>query len=61
MRPAAQPRALGLPDGETPVIAAGLRGSAASLAVTIEPDSGSERPISTPLVQLALESVGFGE
>lgn len=61
LRPASRPRSLGLPDGETPVIAAGLRGSTASLAVTTEPDGGSERPTSAPLVQLALESVGFGE
>ncbi|MGW0906350.1 anti-sigma factor [Streptomyces sp. NPDC002853] len=61
LRPAARPRSLGLLDGETPVIAAGLRGSTASLAVTTEPDGGSGRPTSAPLVQLALESVGFGE
>ncbi|UQT61805.1 anti-sigma factor [Streptomyces durmitorensis] len=61
MRPASAPRSLGLLDGETPVIAAGLSASGASLAVTIEPDGGSERPTSAPLVQLALESVGFGE
>ncbi|MEU5956496.1 anti-sigma factor [Streptomyces sp. NPDC047525] len=61
MRPASAPRSLGLLDGETPVIAVGLSASATSLAVTTEPDGGSERPTSTPLVQLALESVGFGE
>ncbi|MGW6022829.1 anti-sigma factor [Streptomyces sp. NPDC055099] len=61
LRPASRPRSLGLLDGETPVIAAGLRGSTASLAVTTEPDGGSEGPTSAPLVQLALESVGFGE
>ncbi|MEV0527339.1 anti-sigma factor [Streptomyces sp. NPDC050439] len=61
LRPASPPRSLGLLEGETPVIAAGLRGSTASLAVTTEPDGGSERPTSAPLVQLALESVGFGE
>lgn len=60
-RPAVQPRPLGLLDGETPVIATGLRGSTASLAVTTEPGGGSERTTSAPLVQLALESVGFGE
>ncbi|MEV6754177.1 anti-sigma factor [Streptomyces sp. NPDC051214] len=61
LRPASRPRSLGLLDGETPVIAEGLRGTTASLAVTTEPDGGSERPTSAPLVQLALESVGFGE
>lgn len=61
LRPASAPRSLGLLDGETPVIAAGLRGSTASLAVTTEPEDGSERPTSALLVQLALESVGFGE
>ncbi|MEV0321876.1 anti-sigma factor [Streptomyces sp. NPDC050658] len=61
MRPAAQPRSLGLLDGETPVLADGLSASASSLAVTTEPDGGSEQPTSAPLVQLALESVGFGE
>ncbi|MWA10098.1 anti-sigma factor [Streptomyces sp. BA2] len=61
LRPASAPRSLGLLDGETPVIATGLSASAASLAVTVEPDGGSERPTSAPLVQLALESVVFGE
>ncbi|MGW7081165.1 anti-sigma factor [Streptomyces sp. NPDC054866] len=61
LRPASAPRSVGLLDGETPVIATGLSASAASLAVTVEPDGGSERPTSAPLVQLALESVVFGE
>lgn len=60
-RPASAPRSLGLLYGETPVTAATLSASATSLAVTVEPDGGSERPTSAPLVQLALESVGFGE
>lgn len=61
LRPAAAPRSLGLLDGETPVIASDVRASGRSLAVTTEPDGGSERPTSAPLVQLALESDGFGE
>ncbi|MGW6062553.1 anti-sigma factor [Streptomyces sp. NPDC055189] len=61
MRPVAAPRSLGLLDGETPVIASGVSASGRSLAVTTEPDGGSERPTSAPLVQLALESPGFGE
>lgn len=61
MRPGAQPRSLGLFDGDTPLIASGLTRSATSLAVTVEPGGGSEQPTSEPVVQLALESVGFGE
>ncbi|MFF8683267.1 anti-sigma factor domain-containing protein [Streptomyces sp. NPDC015237] len=61
MRPGAGPRSLGLLDGDTPLIAAGLNRSATSLAVTVEPGGGSVRPTSSPIVQLALESVGFGE
>ncbi|MFI0240750.1 anti-sigma factor domain-containing protein [Streptomyces sp. NPDC016845] len=58
------PRSLAvLPDRgpDTPLLASGLTASASSLAVTEEPDGGSERPSSAPLVQLALNSVGFGE
>ncbi|MGW2344118.1 anti-sigma factor [Streptomyces sp. NPDC001661] len=64
MEPSAPPRSLGLlPDrgSDTPVVATGLTPDASSLAVTTEPDGGSERPTGAPLVQLALESVGFGE
>ncbi|MEV8123776.1 anti-sigma factor [Streptomyces sp. NPDC085944] len=61
MRPGAEPRPLGLIDGDTPLIASGLRRSDTSLAVTVEPAGGSARPTSAPVVQLALESVGFGE
>ncbi|MEV5342310.1 anti-sigma factor [Streptomyces sp. NPDC052676] len=61
MRPDAQPRSLGLFDGDTPLVATGLDSAATSLAVTVEPDGGSARPTTTPVVQLALESVGFGE
>ncbi|MFD9906183.1 anti-sigma factor domain-containing protein [Streptomyces sp. NPDC059063] len=61
MRPDATPRSLGLLDGETPIVADGLSTSANSLAVTVEPDGGSLRPTTPPVVQLALESVGFGE
>ncbi|MCK1818629.1 anti-sigma factor [Streptomyces sp. XM83C] len=61
MRPGAQPRSLGLFDGDTPLLADGLDKSATSLAVTVEPDGGSPQPTSQPIVQLALESVGFGE
>ncbi|GHB53192.1 hypothetical protein GCM10010377_50260 [Streptomyces viridiviolaceus] len=61
MRPGAQPRSLGLFDGDTPLLASGLDRTATSLAVTVEPDGGSARPTSPPVVQLALESVGFGE
>jgi anti-sigma-K factor RskA len=61
MRPGAQPRSLGLFDGDTPLVATGLGTSATSLAVTVEPAGGSPRPTSQPVVQLALKSVGFGE
>ncbi|MFD7061040.1 anti-sigma factor domain-containing protein [Streptomyces sp. NPDC059906] len=60
-RPGAEPRSLGLFDGDTPLIASGLGRFATSLAVTVEPGGGSALPTSEPLVQLALESVGFGE
>ncbi|WP_308284818.1 anti-sigma factor [Streptomyces longispororuber] len=64
MSGAAAPRSLGvLPDSgsDTPFLASGLTASASSLAVTTEPDGGSQRPTTAPLVQLALKSVGFGE
>ncbi len=61
MRAGAAPRSLGLLDGETPVVAKDLSTRAKSLAVTVERDGGSARPTSKPLVQLTLESVGFGE
>ncbi|WP_405538454.1 anti-sigma factor [Streptomyces sp. NBC_00075] len=61
MRPDVQPRSLGLFKGDTPLVATGLDKTATSLAVTVEPDGGSEQPTSAPVVQLALESVGFGE
>ncbi|WP_155055471.1 anti-sigma factor [Streptomyces blattellae] len=61
MRPDVQPLSLGLFDGDTPLVASGLEKSATSLAVTVEPDGGSEQPTTQPVVQLALNSVGFGE
>ncbi|MFJ5532320.1 anti-sigma factor domain-containing protein [Streptomyces sp. NPDC093261] len=61
MRPNVQPRSLGLFQGDTPLIATGLGKSATSLAVTVEPDGGSAQPTGQPVVQLALQSVGFGE
>ncbi|CAL9406669.1 anti-sigma factor [Streptomyces sp. enrichment culture] len=61
MRPGAEPRSLGLFEGDTPLVAAGLGRSATSLAVTAEPGGGSDLPTSEPVVQLGLESVGFGE
>nr|WP_240678254.1 anti-sigma factor [Streptomyces griseoviridis] len=62
MRPDAEPRSLGLfRGGDTPLVATDLDRSAISLAVTVEPDGGSEQPTSQPIVQLALKSVGFGE
>ncbi|MFI8189051.1 anti-sigma factor domain-containing protein [Streptomyces sp. NPDC085946] len=61
MRPGAQPRSLGLFDGDTPLVASGLDAASTSLAVTVEPDGGSPRPTSQPVVQLALKSLGFGE
>lgn len=61
MRPDVQPRSLGLFDGDTPLVTSGLDTDATSLAVTVEPDGGSPQPTSQPVVQLALESVGFGE
>ncbi|MEG8278641.1 anti-sigma factor [Streptomyces sp. AHA2] len=61
MRPGAQPRSLGLFEGDTPLVATGLGPSATSLAVTVEPAGGSPQPTSQPVVQLALKSLGFGE
>ncbi|MGW2931597.1 anti-sigma factor [Streptomyces sp. NPDC001156] len=61
MRPHEQPRSLGLFDGDTPLVASGLNRSATSLAVTVEPDGGSPQPTSQPIVQLALQSIGFGQ
>lgn len=61
MRPDVQPRSLGLFDGDTPLVTTGLNDDATSLAVTVEPDGGSPQPTGQPVVQLALESVGFGE
>ncbi|CAM5569062.1 hypothetical protein SALBM311S_02058 [Streptomyces alboniger] len=61
MRPGAQPRSLGLFAGDTPLVTSGLDKSATSLAVTVEPDGGSEQPTTQPVVQLALKSVGFGD
>ncbi|MFE7835221.1 anti-sigma factor domain-containing protein [Streptomyces sp. NPDC057474] len=61
MRPDVQPRSLGLFDGDTPLVTSGMNTDATSLAVTVEPDGGSAQPTSQPVVQLALESVGFGE
>ncbi|MEV0222515.1 anti-sigma factor [Streptomyces sp. NPDC050704] len=61
MRPEVKPRSLGLLDGDTPLVAAELNTDATSLAVTVEPPGGSTQPTTAPVVQLALESVGFGE
>lgn len=61
MRPDVQPRSLGLFEGDAPMVAAGVGKSASSLAVTVEPDGGSEQPTTQPIAQLALKSVGFGE
>ncbi|WP_327314024.1 anti-sigma factor [Streptomyces sp. NBC_01235] len=61
MRPGAQPRSLGLFEGDTPLVATGLDKAATSLAVTVEPDGGSAQPTTQPVVQLTLKSVGFGE
>ncbi len=61
MRPGASPHSLGLFDGDTPFVADGIDFDATSLAVTVEPDGGSPQPTGQPLVQLALESVGFTE
>ncbi|WP_406836632.1 anti-sigma factor domain-containing protein [Streptomyces sp. AHU1] len=61
MRPNEKPRSLGLFDGDTPLVADGLNPNATSLAVTVEPSGGSEQPTTSPVVQLALETVGFGE
>ncbi|GAA3024830.1 anti-sigma factor [Streptomyces glomeratus] len=60
MRPNAQPRSLGLFRDDTPLVASGLSKAATSLAVTVEPDGGSVQPTGQPVVQLALQSVGFG-
>ncbi|GAA3774233.1 anti-sigma factor [Streptomyces chiangmaiensis] len=61
MRPHAQPRSLGLFHGDTPLVASGLTKAATSLAVTVEPEGGSPKPTSQPVVQLALQSLGFGQ
>ncbi|MET7285668.1 anti-sigma factor [Streptomyces sp. NPDC005573] len=61
MRPHAQPRSLGLLGRDTPLVASGLEKSSTSLAVTVEPDGGSPQPTGQPIVQLTLNSVGFGE
>ncbi|MFE9683390.1 anti-sigma factor domain-containing protein [Streptomyces sp. NPDC006285] len=61
MRPEGKPRSLGLLDGDTPLVATGLNPDATSLAVTVEPQGGSPQPTTAPVVQLALESLGFGE
>lgn len=61
MRPQQQPRSLGLFAADTPLVTGGLTKSATSLAVTVEPAGGSAQPTTQPVVQLALESVGFGE
>ncbi|MET7987856.1 MULTISPECIES: anti-sigma factor [unclassified Streptomyces] len=61
MRPNEKPRSLGLFDHDTPLVAGGLTKNATSLAVTVEPHGGSEQPTTSPVVQLALETVGFGE
>ncbi|MEU1039739.1 anti-sigma factor [Streptomyces sp. NPDC005551] len=61
MRPGVQPRSLGLLRSDTPLVAGGLDPTASSLAVTVEPSGGSRRPTTAPVVQLALESAGFGE
>ncbi|MFC7306913.1 anti-sigma factor [Streptomyces monticola] len=54
-------RSLGLLDGERPLLARGLDARSTGLAVTEEPDGGSPRPTTAPLVQVALESGVFGE
>ncbi|MFD4953792.1 anti-sigma factor domain-containing protein [Streptomyces sp. NPDC058451] len=61
VRPGAPPRSLGLFADDAPLVVVGLTRSAASLAVTVEPDGGSPQPTTQPIVQLALKSVGFGE
>ncbi|WP_055696267.1 anti-sigma factor [Streptomyces prasinopilosus] len=61
MRPGTPPRSLGLFEGDAPLVASGLDPSATSLAVTVEPDGGSPRPTTRPVVQLALKGAGFGE
>lgn len=61
MAPGERPRSLGLFEGDTPLVASGLDTAATSLAVTVEPDGGSPQPTGQPIVQLALETVGFGE
>ncbi|NEB93402.1 anti-sigma factor domain-containing protein [Streptomyces bauhiniae] len=60
-RPGAEPLSLGLLGGDTPLAVKGLQKSAASLAVTVEPNGGSVHPTGQPVVQLTLKSVGFGE
>ncbi|NBM18458.1 anti-sigma factor domain-containing protein [Streptomyces sp. GC420] len=54
-------RSLGLLDADSPVVASGLGADAERLAVTEEPAGGSAQPTTEPLVQVALESAGFGQ
>ncbi|WP_371648908.1 MULTISPECIES: anti-sigma factor domain-containing protein [unclassified Streptomyces] len=56
----AAPRSAGLLHGEQPVVVTGLASGSRALAVTDEPEGGSARPTTTPLVQLALTSDVFG-
>ncbi|WP_443049047.1 anti-sigma factor [Streptomyces sp. NBC_00316] len=57
--PHTPPRSLGLLHGDTPPVATGLHTTAMSLAVTIEPNGGSQRPTTIAIAQLALWQLGF--
>jgi anti-sigma-K factor RskA len=53
-------RSLGLVRADDPLVATGIDRTSQGLAVTVEPAGGSARPTSAPIVQVALESAGFG-
>lgn len=55
------PRSAGLLHGEQPVVVTGLALGSRAFAVTDEPEGGSPRPTTAPLVQLDLASDAFGE
>ncbi|WP_329395163.1 anti-sigma factor [Streptomyces melanogenes] len=57
----AAPRSAGLLQGEQPVVVTGLAFGSRAFAVTDEPEGGSPRPTTAPLVQLDLASDAFGE
>ncbi|OAR22095.1 hypothetical protein A8W25_27925 [Streptomyces sp. ERV7] len=57
----AAPRSAGLVRGEHPAVVTGIAPGSTAFAVTDEPEGGSPRPTTPPLVQLALEPGEFVE